>query len=282
MPDLPTLRLAPWIGSVWCSDSMTMTRARAPSSPLSTERLLPAGQCRLIVRLHDEPRWVCAKASGPFDAVPDAALVGPHDRSILRRSGALSASVGVLLKPGTTLALFGLPAAAITGQYVDLRELCGPEADRLIERIRAGRSAASRIVTLKTWLAARLDPARVGLPGNWPARLERLLLTPAGGDDELPRVHAVATHLDWSQKRLVTCWRNLAGLTPKQHQRIARFNRLLRLSSTPGRSWAELAVACGYSDQAHLGRDFIDLAGLTPGQWQARRSRHPLHVPESG
>ena len=273
-------RLARWIGPLWSSEPS----ASPPGDlrPTRTERLLPAGQCRLIVRLHDEPLWVAGRSDQPFAAVPQAALVGAHDRAVIRRSGALSASVGVLLKPGATLALFGLPAAAIAGQYVDLRDLCGSDADRLIEQVRDGRSAAPRIATLKVWLASRLDPARVGLPGGWPGRLERLLLTPADDEDGLPRVRAVATRLDWSQKRLVACWRDLAGLAPKQQQRVARFNHLLRLAGEPGSSWAELAVACGYSDQAHLGREFSDLAGLTPGQWRARHPRHPFHVPEVG
>ncbi|TIS82827.1 MAG: helix-turn-helix transcriptional regulator, partial [Mesorhizobium sp.] len=46
--------------------------------------------------------------------------------------------------------------------------------------------------------------------------------------------------------------------------RIVRFNRALRLSSEPTADWADVAADCGYADQAHLVREFRELAGETP------------------
>jgi AraC-like DNA-binding protein len=36
-------------------------------------------------------------------------------------------------------------------------------------------------------------------------------------------------------------------------------------------SWAEIAQACGYYDQAHLIRDFNQFAGCPPGEFARRR-----------
>lgn len=38
-----------------------------------------------------------------------------------------------------------------------------------------------------------------------------------------------------------------------------------------GGSWADIACACGYADQAHLAREFRILAGLPP----STLARHP-------
>jgi AraC-like DNA-binding protein len=53
------------------------------------------------------------------------------------------------------------------------------------------------------------------------------------------------------------CLRRESGVPPKLFARILRFDhaiRLMRRDQVP--SWAELADACGYADQAHLTRDF--------------------------
>lgn len=45
------------------------------------------------------------------------------------------------------------------------------------------------------------------------------------------------------------------------------------------RPWAELALEAGYSDQAHLTREFGELAGLSPVQFRRLSPAARLHVP---
>jgi AraC-like DNA-binding protein len=59
-----------------------------------------------------------------------------------------------------------------------------------------------------------------------------------------------------------------AGVSPKFLSRILRFRRAVqRLEGSPQVQWADFAIACGYSDQAHMIREFQEFAGVTPGRF---------------
>jgi methylphosphotriester-DNA--protein-cysteine methyltransferase len=62
------------------------------------------------------------------------------------------------------------------------------------------------------------------------------------------------------------------GFTPKFLARVLRFRRAAaRLAS--GRAAADLALDCGYYDQAHLIHDFREFSGRTPRSAETALSR---------
>ena len=61
-------------------------------------------------------------------------------------------------------------------------------------------------------------------------------------------------------------FRSEFGVTPKEVARITRFERSVAAARDPRRRLADIAVACGYADQAHLARDWRDLAGRPPSR----------------
>jgi AraC-like DNA-binding protein len=70
-----------------------------------------------------------------------------------------------------------------------------------------------------------------------------------------------------SRKHLVTLFRAHVGLPPKVCGRILRFHHAIELIRSPcAVGWSDLAVRCGYYDQAHLIRDVRQFAGVTPGE----------------
>ena len=75
--------------------------------------------------------------------------------------------------------------------------------------------------------------------------------------------------MNLSRKHLAARFSDEVGLTPKAVARIARFNLVMRLARQ-GYRWAEIAAECGYTDQAHLVREFTEYAGETPTAWRAR------------
>ncbi|MDG4859636.1 helix-turn-helix domain-containing protein [Streptomyces sp. T-3] len=68
------------------------------------------------------------------------------------------------------------------------------------------------------------------------------------------------------KRRLQVLFREQIGVPPQSASRILRFQRALTLPADTCRSLADRATLCGYYDQAHMNRDFHDLAGISPAQ----------------
>jgi AraC-like DNA-binding protein len=96
------------------------------------------------------------------------------------------------------------------------------------------------------------------------------------------RVSALAAETGWSERYLNTLFRAETGLSPKEAARVFRFTAARRRIAAAvacsgagaGLSLADLAVECGYYDQAHLAREFRALAGCPPTQWVAEEFRN--------
>jgi transcriptional regulator GlxA family with amidase domain len=68
-----------------------------------------------------------------------------------------------------------------------------------------------------------------------------------------------------SARKLQRLFREHVGLPAKVLARIFRFQHVFRVAeSVPPPEWAEIALECGYVDQAHLIRDFRELGGQPP------------------
>lgn len=70
---------------------------------------------------------------------------------------------------------------------------------------------------------------------------------------------------------LAACFRDATGVTPKVAARRLRFDRARGMVEASGLGLADIAAACGYSDQSHLTREFTELAGCAPATYRAAR-----------
>ncbi|MFF2307335.1 helix-turn-helix transcriptional regulator [Streptomyces sp. NPDC058128] len=78
------------------------------------------------------------------------------------------------------------------------------------------------------------------------------------------RIADLAASCGCSHKLLRSRFTAQIGLTPKRAAMLVRFDHAAR-ALRAGHSPSNVALACGYSDQPHLHRDVLALAGCTPG-----------------
>jgi AraC-like DNA-binding protein len=167
-------------------------------------------------------------------------------------------------------ALLGLPARALAGELLDLEEAV-PELADLPERL-DGLDPDEALPLIARALVAALSRNGAAEPR---AEVGRALARLTGGDS----VATVAEEVGFSRRRLTTLVKEETGLGSKEYQRVARFQASRRLVGR--RPLAEVAAGCGYADQAHLAREWAELAGCSPTTWL--REEFPfLQDPDTG
>jgi AraC-like DNA-binding protein len=239
------------------------TGYRQRDMPPAVHRGLPSPSLTLIFTL-DEPLFIAAhpdtaQAPGSFGML----LGGLHTSPALITHEGAQSGIQIALKPAGARALLGLPAGELTQLDLPADAVLGPAGARIYTRLREAATWPERFAVLDqefTRLAVdKAFPPEVGYA--W-----RLLL---GSGGALP-VADLAARTGWSTRHLANRFREEIGLTPKAAARVIRFDRAKRvLVAAPPGNLADLAVACGYFDQAHLAREFRALAGCPPSQWLA-------------
>jgi len=153
---------------------------------------------------------------------------------------------------------FGLPMSELTDRMVGLNDVLGLDGLALRERLGNACDWNARFAIAEGFVAARLAMAdRMQAEIAW--AYDRIIVS-AGRT----RISTLAGEIGWSRKHLAGRFCDAVGIGPKTLSRIVRFNRALRLSRQDDDDWAGIAADCGYADQAHLVREFRDLAGETP------------------
>lgn len=153
---------------------------------------------------------------------------------------------------------FRLPMSELADSMVVLDDVLGAQGLALREKLGNAPDWTTRFDMAEAFVTARLEnAAETPLEIAW--AYDRIIAS--GGRT---RIASIAERLGWSRKHLAGSFSNAIGIGPKTLSRIVRFNRALGLSRQPTVDWAGIAADCGYADQAHLVREFRDLAGETP------------------
>jgi AraC-like DNA-binding protein len=191
--------------------------------------------------------------------------------------------VAINLTPLGSRALFGMPARALWNTSVECADVAGPAGRELWERVQGLTAWADRFAAcdaVLTRIADRDLTVTPELRGVWQT------LVRTGGTDP---IGSLAATVGWSRQHLARRFRDEFGFGPKLAARVVRFERARHMLQSilqpdphppprdgvglrPTESFvtiAQVAAACGYYDQAHLDRDFAELAGCTPTAWLA-------------
>ena len=209
------------------------------------------------VRLYDQQdpsRWT---DFGSFST-------GAYDTYVLVGSTGPSAGLQVNLSILGARLFLGRPLRELRNRAVELEDVFGRDARRLAEELYDASSWDARFDILDRELAWRILRARVPSAAVLCA-WSRLVAT--GGRAS---IGGIVSEVGCSQKHLIAQFREEIGLSPKTLARVLRFGRAVRIiKERSAVTLTEVALDCGYYDQAHFSRDFRAFAGVTPTELMA-------------
>jgi AraC-like DNA-binding protein len=190
--------------------------------------------------------------------VPSAAVVGPRRHAVWLRFQGTIDQVNISFFPGAAGVFVGLAMLELVGRMAAPEDAWPGDFRQAVADLEP-LPTGQRIRGLAGLLLARLEPRRD--PGPQVHAAVRLIRASRGR----VTVRGLADQVNLSVSQLERSFTRHVGVGPKLLARQTRVSALAAEAMTcasPG--WAWLAAKYGYSDQAHLARDFRDLTGLTP------------------
>lgn len=199
-------------------------------------------------------------------AVESAAVVGPRTRSTWLRFHGTIDQVNVVFLPGVAGALIGQSIQDLVGLVAAPDEVWPREFREAVAELEP-LPIKERIVRLEHLLLARLEP-RLD-PGPQVREAIRLIQATHG----CVTVRGLAHDVNLSVSQLERKFNRHVGIGPKLLARQTRVSTLAgEVMASLDCRWATLAHEHGYSDQAHLAREFQELLGLTPSGFATMRA----------
>jgi AraC-like DNA-binding protein len=243
-------------------------------APHPRERVLPTGSVELVINLStDMTRSYDRHDHGRFETLSGSIVSGTRSGYMVIDTASCESILGVHFKPGGAFPFLGVDASELHDLDISLESLWGSYAARLRERLIDAPTPAAKFRILETALHARARRPFERHPAV------AFALHELRGAANVRKLGDVARETGLSQRRFIQLFREQVGTTPKLHYRIQRFQHALNAIEMGCRiEWADLALSCGYYDQAHFIRDFREFSGINPSTYLVQRGAHLNHV----
>lgn len=213
--------------------------------------------------------WWIAEWDGPSEqqilAFPASNLVverdvvgfsGPTTRASTRTLDGTGWAVGALLRPAAVPSFTNRPAE-LRDRYLELA------ADDLRRLVGAHADPADSVDEFSAWLQDRCGDV------SEEAHLANRMADVIGSESEVTCVADVVTRLSVSERTVHRLAGRYVGLTPHLMIRRRRLQEAAEhIRTRPDQALADLAAEYGFTDQAHLSREFRTVLGWSPSAYR--------------
>lgn len=256
--------------------------------------LQPYWQADILDSIQDEARILTASLidwrtpevhSIPGNGQVGLAVTQPEDirgrvYGVMKEAGAtdfsgLEHSVLLRFAPGTFSRLVHIPVEEIDPVGIDMEDVFTPAQLAAIRDAAAAKDPVQALFFLFGHWMELEQSAELFSERCLVDRMSRLIWARQGN----LQIKDLEAESGYSSRYLQSVFLEKIGITPKQMCRQVRFQAALRtLEKADGRTLAQIAASLGYSDQAHLSREFREFACMTPGEFR-KKNEDALRAP---
>jgi len=264
---VPGPPLSQFVHMLWLYEGYTQPHAK--------ERVLPTGEMQIVINLLEDRTCIYGRDdTDRCQTFRGSVLSGAHSEYQVITTAMQASVIGVAFKPGGAFPFLRMPAGELRDTTVSLDMLWGGAAATLRDRLLEAPTHRDRLRILEHALLSELAS------GFDQHRAVDFALCRFMDQTHAVTIAGVTDQIAMSPKRFIQAFRDQTGFTPKVFCRIRRFQQALdRIAGVKTVDWANLALDCGYFDQAHFIHDFRAFSGINPTTYLAHQTPHRNHVP---
>lgn len=238
------------------------------------DRLIPDGTVNLIIELGEFPQFIFDNNDLSKKKKYSGSWISGMQTEYISISAANKGMMVVQFQATGAYPILHVPIKELNNMVVDASLILGSSITELRDKLIDEPVVSRKIEYLEEWLSARI--LNQTLPESVVQyAVEQTLLNPTAMS-----IRDIKDKIGYSHKHFIQLFNKYVGLTPKQYQRIVRFNKTLAsINQGMAINWARLSLDCGYYDQAHFIKEFKNFSGLNPRDYLSENVTYTNYIP---
>ena len=239
------------------------------------ERLFPEGVVEVIIDLTEAPKFIYDNTHlNEIQTCKTAWVSGVRKEFISISVLPFSSMFVIRFRRGMAYPFLQVPIHELDGQVIDADLIFGNRFGETREQLIACDSPKAKFAIMEKYLVEH-SKSLWAIPPVVSFGIQQILQNPT-----TTQINLLADKTGYSHKHFLSLFTKYVGLTPKQFLRVMKFQQTLQsIEQISIPNWSQLALDCGYYDQAHFINDFRAFSGFTPNEYMSKKGEYLNYIP---
>jgi AraC-like DNA-binding protein len=194
--------------------------------------------------------------------VPPVVVTGPKYKPVGLLFGKNHLMIKIAFHPTGTYRLLGINMRQTANAGVDATSFWGDDVNEILEQLRQAASYDNMVQMVTAFIEQKFN--HTCRPEEPIDTVVLQMLDPLNNYTLDEWAQMACLSLRQFERNFIT----RVGISPKLFIRIVRFEEAMKIKNdSPGKSWADIALGCGYTDLSHLLREFKEFAEFPPSHF---------------